>query len=159
VTASESSTGATLWSRVDTYRAAVKRVEQNPLVGVGLDDQSSTIDQYEPHNLVIGTWFKSGIIGLVGMLLIIFAIGKTGWLALRDARVSEDRMVAVALLCAFAAFVTFSMSAPILYTRYGWISAALLVALRAVELRVPSSGSTNLVPHGHAAIAGAGVTR
>jgi O-antigen/teichoic acid export membrane protein/O-antigen ligase len=148
VTASESSTGATLWSRVDTYRAAVKRVEQNPLVGVGLDDVSSTIDQYEPHNLVIGTWFKAGIIGLVGMLLIIFAIAKTGWLAVRDARVWEDKMMAVALLCAFAAFVTYSMSAPILYTRYGWISAALLVALRAVELRAPSSASTDIVPMG-----------
>jgi O-antigen ligase len=154
VTAPEGSTGATLWSRVDTYGAAMRRVEQNPLIGVGLDEQSATIDNYVPHNLVIGTWFKSGIVGLVGMLLIFFAIGKTGWLALRDASVSDDQMVAVALLCAVAAFVTFSMSAPILYTRYGWISAALLVALRALELRAPGSTS-KLVSRGQAVIAGA----
>jgi O-antigen ligase len=150
VTDSEGSTGATLWSRVDTYRTALQRVEQNPLIGVGLDKQSSTIGGYEPHNLVIGTWFKSGIIGLAGMLLIIFVIGRAGWLALRDARVSEDKMTAVAVLCAFAAFVAFSMSAPILYTRYGWISAALLLALSVVETRAPSSLSD--VPRRHGAI-------
>jgi O-antigen ligase len=151
VTGPQNDANATLWSRVDTYRAALQRVEQNPLIGVGLDAKSSTIDQYEPHNLVIGIWFKSGLVGLAGMLLIIFAVGKTGWLVLCAASVSDDKLTAVALLSAFAAFVAFAMSAPILYTRYGWISAALLIALRGVQLRAPAP-SPSPVPRRNAAI-------
>jgi hypothetical protein len=44
-------------------------------------------------------------------------------------------MLAVALLCSFVAFVVFSMGAPVLYTRYGWAPAALLLALRAAQIR------------------------
>jgi protein-S-isoprenylcysteine O-methyltransferase Ste14 len=44
-------------------------------------------------------------------------------------------MLSVALLCSVVAFVTFAMSAPVLYARYGWVSAALLLATRAVQER------------------------
>jgi hypothetical protein len=78
-------------------------------------------------------------------------MGRTGWLVLCAARVSDDKLTAVALLSAFAAFVAFAMSAPILYTRYGWISAALFIALRGVQLRAPDP-SPSPVPRRQAAI-------
>jgi O-antigen ligase len=137
----QNATGATLWSRVEIYRLALRRVQQNPLIGVGLDHPSASIDDLEPHNLLIGTWFKTGIAGLAGMLLILLAVLRAGWPALRIRRPGDD-LAGVALLCAFVAFVTFSMSAPILYSRYGWISAALLLALNGIERRMATIETT-----------------
>ena len=145
VTGSQNARGATLWSRVDIYRIALRRVQQNPLVGVGLDHPSASIDNLEPHNLLIGTWFKTGIAGLAGMLLILLAVLRAGWPTLRIRRPAED-LAGVALLCAFVAFVTFSMSEPILYSRYGWIPAALLTALRGIEMRATVAEATALRP-------------
>jgi O-antigen ligase len=115
------------------------------LVGVGLDHTSASIDNLEPHNLLIGTWFKTGIAGLAGMLLILLAVLRAGWPALRIRRPGDD-LAGVALLCAFVAFVIFSMSEPILYSRYGWISAALLTALRGIEMRATVAEATALRP-------------
>jgi O-antigen/teichoic acid export membrane protein/O-antigen ligase len=137
VTGSSSDPNATLWSRVETYRLAIDRIVDNPFRGVGLDSESSTIGTppYEPHNLVIGVWFKAGFIGLAGVVLLLVAILSVARATIREATSVDEQMVAVALLCSFVVFLVFSMSAPVLYTRYGWAPAALLVALRAVQIR------------------------
>jgi hypothetical protein len=46
-----------------------------------------------------------------------------------------ERRHAVALLSSVVAFVVFAMSEPVLYARFGWISAAMVLALRAVQQR------------------------
>jgi O-antigen ligase len=125
---------ASFWSRVETYREAAKRIEENPLVGVGLDEKSSVAGQHAVHNLVIGTWYRAGIAGLIGILVVLMAIARTGWMNLAASRSEEEYLMSAALLSSFAAFVIFMFSAPILFTRYGWVSAALLVALRSAQL-------------------------
>lgn len=135
VAGSPTDPNATLWSRIDTNRVAIDRILDNPFTGVGLDDDSSAIGKYVPHNLVIGVWFRAGFLGLAGLILVIVAIFSTARATLRDAASVDERMLAVALLSSFVAFIVFSMSAPILFTRYGWAPAALLLALRAVQLR------------------------
>lgn len=125
---------ASFWSRVETYREAAKRIEENPLVGVGLDEKSSVAGQYAVHNLVIGTWYRAGIAGLIGILVVAVAIARTGWMNLAASRSEEEYLMSAALLSSFVAFVIFMFSAPILFTRYGWVSAALLVALRSAQL-------------------------
>jgi O-antigen/teichoic acid export membrane protein len=137
VTGSPTDPNATLWSRVETYREAIDRIVDNPFTGVGLDSESSTIGTppYEPHNLVIGLWFKAGFIGLAGVVLLLVAILSVARATIREAASVDELMLAVALLCSFVAFLVFSMSAPGLYTRYGWAPAALLVALRVVQIR------------------------
>jgi O-antigen/teichoic acid export membrane protein/O-antigen ligase len=135
VTGSPTDPNASLWTRVETYREAIDRILDNPFTGVGLDSESSTIGTTEPHNLVIGLWFKAGFIGLVGVVLLLVAILSAARATLREAASVDEQMLAVALLCSFVAFLVFSMSAPVLYTRYGWAPAALLLALRAVQIR------------------------
>jgi O-antigen ligase len=135
VTGSPTDPNATLWTRVETYRGAIDRVLDNPFTGVGLDSESSTIGTTEPHNLVIGLWFKVGFIGLAGVVLLVLAILSAARATLREAVSVDEQMLAVALLCSFAAFLVFSMGAPVLYTRYGWAPAALLLALGAVQIR------------------------
>jgi O-antigen/teichoic acid export membrane protein/O-antigen ligase len=137
VTGSPTDPNATLWTRVETYRGAIDRIVDNPFTGVGLDSESSTIGTPpdEPHNLVIGLWFKAGFIGLSGVVLLLVAILSVARATMREASSVDEQMLAVGLLCSFIAFLVFSMSAPVLYTRYGWAPAALLVALRAVQIR------------------------
>jgi O-antigen ligase len=131
--------------RIATYRVAVAEIEEHPFIGVGLDLYSVTKPfgiesyQYDQHNLIIGTWYKTGLIGLVGLLMALFAVFRTGWITILRSRSEGEWTVAVALVSATVAFVVFAMSAPILFSRFGWISAALLLALRAVQQRETAS--------------------
>jgi O-antigen/teichoic acid export membrane protein/O-antigen ligase len=125
--------------RIDTYRVAIARIEEDPFVGVGLDLKSVTrpfgIESYEydVHNLIVGVWYKAGLIGLVGMLIALLAILRSGWTAILGSSSTSESRVAVALASSFLAFLVFAMGQTILFSRYGWISAALILALRGVQ--------------------------
>jgi O-antigen ligase len=126
--------------RIATYRVAIARIEEDPFVGVGLDLKSVTLPfgvesyEYDIHNFVVGLWYKTGLVGLAGMLMALFAILRSGWTAiLRSTSTSESR-VAVTLMSSFVGFVAFAMTAPVLVSRFGWIAAALILALRGVQL-------------------------
>ena len=127
--------------RIGTYRAAIARIEENPFVGVGLDLRSITRPfgiesfEYDVHNLVIGLWYKTGLLGLTGILLALLAIFRSGWAAILGSRSAGESRVAIALGCSLAGFVVFSMTAPILFTRFGWIASALVLALRSRAAR------------------------
>jgi O-antigen ligase len=131
-------------SRIVTYRVAAAAIRHDPFIGVGLDLVSVTkwrgiVDyQYEVHNLILGMWYKAGLFGLVGILVMLYAVFKVGWRTIVEARNESERMTAAALLSAVAAFVVFAMSEPVLFSRYGWVPAALLLAFRAVQLREQS---------------------
>jgi O-antigen ligase len=130
----------TLGSRIAGYKLAVTRIETDPLIGVGLD---ATVDvgpdaQGRPqslpiHNIVIGTWFQAGILGLLGIVLIFVCAAKESRSSIVCAASSGERALAVALMCSLAAFIVFLMSEPALYTRYGWVPVALIFALRGIQ--------------------------
>jgi len=87
------------------------------------------------HNLVIGTWYEAGLFGVAGILVALFAVFRAGRFALVAARSADEHREAAGLTSAVVAFVVFSMSEPIIFSRFGWIAAALLLALRAVQQR------------------------
>lgn len=125
--------------RIGTYRVAIERIREDPFVGVGLDLFSVTRPfgveayEYDIHNLVIGLWYKTGLFGLVGMLLALLAVARSAWTAISESISASERRVAVALGSSVVGFVVFAMTAPVLFTRLGWISAALVLALRGVQ--------------------------
>ena len=125
--------------RIVTYRVAIARIEEDPFVGVGLDLNSVTRPfgveayEYDIHNLVIGLWYKTGLLGLAGILIALFALLRSGWTAIARSSSAGESTVAVALFSSFVAFVFFSMTAPVLFSRFGWIAAALILALRGVQ--------------------------
>jgi O-antigen ligase len=144
VTSSRSDGGATVGSveqRIVVYRSAAEAIEEHPFVGVGLDLRSVTKPfgeenyEYDVHNLIIGLWYKAGLFGLAGMLIAFLAVFRSGWIAILRSKSDLERRLAVALVSSAVAFFMFAMSAPVLFSRYGWISAALLLALRAVQQR------------------------
>ena len=91
--------------------------------------------EYDVHNLILGTWYKAGLLGLIGMLLTLWAVFRVGWRAICEAGSEGERATVAALLSSVCAFVVFAMGAPVLFSRYGWIPAALLLAFRAVQVR------------------------
>jgi O-antigen/teichoic acid export membrane protein/O-antigen ligase len=128
-------------SRVSTYKVAVKRIEEDPFVGVGLDLLSITKPfgivsyEYDVHNLVLGTWYKAGLLGVVGMVLTIFALLRTGAATLAASVTEDERRTAAGLISGIVAFIVFAMSEPVLFSRFGWMPAAFLVSLYMVQQR------------------------
>ena len=126
-------------SRVAVYKVALSRIEADPFIGVGLDLVSITKPygvvsyEYDVHNLVIGTWYKAGLFGVIGILVAIVALLRAGTAALGASLSEDERRTAAGLISAVVAFTVFAMSEPVLFSRYGWIPAALLVALRTVQ--------------------------
>jgi O-antigen/teichoic acid export membrane protein/O-antigen ligase len=128
-------------SRIAIYEVAVSRIKDDPFVGVGLDLLSITKPfgivsyEYDIHNLVLGVWYKAGLLGVVGILLTVFAILRTGAGALGASASEDERRMAAGLISSVIAFTVFAMSEPVIFSRFGWIPAALLLALRAVQER------------------------
>jgi O-antigen/teichoic acid export membrane protein/O-antigen ligase len=128
-------------SRVSTYKVAVKRIEEDPFVGVGLDLLSITKPfgivsyEYDVHNLVLGTWYKAGLLGVIGMVLTIFALLRTGAATLAASVTEGERRTAAGLISGIVAFIVFAMSEPVLFSRFGWMPAAFLVSLYMVQQR------------------------
>jgi O-antigen ligase len=133
----------TLDSRLRGYRAAATQIEKNPFVGVGLDAEVDVTPDaaggptttLPVHNIILGTWYQTGFFGLVGLILIFLSVAKEALSAIRYSSGTSERGLAVALAASFLAFIVFLISEPALFTRYGWVSAALIIAVRTVQSR------------------------
>jgi hypothetical protein len=67
------------------------------------------------------------------MLIALLAILRAAWTAISRSTSNSEWTVAVTLASSVVAFVIFAMTAPILFTRFGWISAAFVLALRGIQ--------------------------
>lgn len=123
-------TGGTLYTRLEGYEEAWARIREQPLIGVGLDEPSSqaVLGPKLVHNMIINQWFSGGILALIGIVVIVGGVVLTG-LRVARAATGEDRAFALALLASVWAFIVFGMGEPILFVRYGWFPAALLITL------------------------------
>ncbi len=128
--------GATLYSRIDVYRAAWAHIRSEPIVGVGLDAASSTNRLgLQVHNVVLAPWYTAGILGFLGIWILIGSLARVTLRVIRSACSSDEQRVAVSLAAGFLAFIVFAMSEPVLYVRYGWAPVAFLLAMRAQQRR------------------------
>jgi O-antigen ligase len=125
----------TLDSRLQDYGYALHRIARNPVVGVGLQTYGIRNGHRLPHNIFIGVWYQTGLVGLLGIVFVLASLARTSWLTIIHASEKSERQLAIGLGASIAAFLVFLMSEPQLFIRYGWITAALMLALRAIELR------------------------
>lgn len=127
---SEGGKGGTFAERIDTFAAAWDEISAQPLVGVGtVAGGRLTRVGLATHNVLLGAWFETGVLGLLALLLILLT---SFWISRRALQMAVDREVlnvVAALIGAEVAFFVYSMTAPGLYQRYGWISVALVVAM------------------------------
>ena len=136
-------TGGTLYTRLDGYDEAWSRIAEQPLIGVGLDEESSqaVLGPKLVHNMLINQWFTAGILGLLGVVVIVWGVVVTGVRLVRESA-DDVRVLATAFIASLLAFVVFGMGEPILFVRYGWFPAALLVALHAQRRRVGATSAS-----------------
>ena len=139
-------------------------IGRNPYVGVGLDDKSSRVDvlglellsdgttifnRHQVHNLLLGSWYGAGLLGLLGIIAILMATLQVGILLVLRAANQDERLLAASLLASFAGFVVFAQGTVVLYQRYGWIGSALLLAVWVQQTRrrrSPQAISPNRLP-------------
>jgi O-antigen ligase len=124
---------STFESRLETIRFARGAIADNPIVGVGLDDQSSgTFDGATAvHNMEVLAWFEGGILFFGGILLAISWVAALLWRS-RGEQNREAQLLAPTCVAAF--FV--AQTGPVLYDRFLWIGPVLL-----------ASTATRLVAH------------
>lgn len=131
---------STLKSRIDTYSIAIDMILDNPLVGKGIDVATST--GYAVHNSILKAIYETGIIGGVGIGMVFFSIFSVTLNNLRRKINHEYRTVTESLFMAFITFFIVSLKEPIFYTRFGWITAGLLLAIFALPKETHSTRST-----------------
>jgi O-antigen/teichoic acid export membrane protein/O-antigen ligase len=127
---------STLYLRIDAYKAAWEEIQSSPIVGVGLARKApNTKTGLGVHNMFLATWFQAGLFGLLGMVIVVGFALAMGWQAVVNARGPEDRATSRALFAAMLAFLFFGQAQEVLFQRYGWVSIALMAALRGRQLR------------------------
>jgi O-antigen ligase len=126
----------TLFDRIALVQSAWQVITDNPVIGVGLGGANVVVPTGAyVHNMLLGAWIGAGILGFVGLCVVEGSILASGLTAVRAARtVTEANIVIALLISLFAAFVM-SMSGPYLNQRWIWLPAALILAVRAQQIR------------------------
>ena len=129
---------ASLNGRIKNDEATLQSIRKSPLIGIGLDSKSAD-DKLVGfgfrrglgvHNFFLAAWLGGGLVALLGLLLIVGFILRLGYQTIRStSHDPESNRLAIALTIAFVTYMVFGIVSPTLYLRYGWVSAALLIAL------------------------------
>lgn len=119
---------SSLDSRTTNYGIAWDAMATNPFVGHGLDEVGRLTSDGDPvHNLYLGCFYESGLLGLVGIVTIIGSLFV--WFLTCIGQIEgERRRQAIGLFACFVAFMVVGLSAPTLYQRYGWTPVVLFPA-------------------------------
>ncbi|MCA1703865.1 MAG: O-antigen ligase family protein [Actinobacteria bacterium] len=120
--------------RLEDYRVAWERIQDRPLIGVGLGPDNGAISgPLQVHNMILGPWYEAGALAAAGMVVILFALARMARRGVQFATNANEWRLVVALSAALVALLSFGLGAPVLIQRYGWIAAALLLAVRAQQ--------------------------
>lgn len=150
-TANTAGSGGT---RIKTIERALPRIEENPVIGTGLDTRGGVVNvishgQRVPeqvHGAPVAVWYQAGILGLIGLLLVLATLAKAAWDSL-GAGDQSDLLIGLSILAAFIAFLVYALSAPFYFQQYGWFAAVMLITWRLRRDSAPDlSHQPSLVP-------------
>jgi hypothetical protein len=87
------------------------------------------------HNMLLFAGVGGGVLAMIGMAMILASVLGFGFSMLVQpaGEPGKSSGLAAILFASYLAFLVYGLSAPILYIRYGWMAAALLVALRSIR--------------------------
>jgi hypothetical protein len=125
--------------------AVLDRFDHWIIVGVGLDKASVNasgitrdVAVTSVHNMYFKVLFEAGLPALIGLMIILGATLRAGFMLVVNTRGTDLYPVAVAALASIIAALSFAWFGPILFERYFWLPVAIvwcLWALRREELR------------------------
>lgn len=103
------------------------RIEQHPFTGDGFEYFLST------HDIYLQTWSSAGVIGLLGLVLIIFQTLRPGWLGLRgqddDFLHGPAAYLALGLSAGYAGYLVAALFQNAVADRYIWLAPSLVACL------------------------------
>lgn len=128
---------ATGQSRLTLDAIAWNEIVRNPLFGSGLDGVSvaQVLGGVGVHNMFLFVWVGAGVFGALGLLIMVSSLAATYIGEYRRSIAPADRTLALVLGTSFVSFLIVAMAEPIVFVRWGWVPAALLLPLRASRLR------------------------
>jgi hypothetical protein len=133
LTAGDTDVTGSAQSRVDMARVAVDGVVDSPLVGVGFDGLSGGLllddGASQIHSFYFRIAFEAGILGLLGLLIILFVIHRQGWQLLRYTAGGSVAWLPAGVMGSVTMVLTSAMFGPVLYGRLSWLPIALVNAL------------------------------
>lgn len=133
-TASGGSGNSLLW-RFSYWTEVFHLNHNNPITGIGLKGTRYLTDQSKaPHNDFLRAYAETGVLGLLGFLLVVLALISISRQALRYARPGFDRGVAVGFAAVLVAYLIDSLGdnlmseVVVLWYFYAFAACALAVA-------------------------------
>ena len=132
----DGSTNNSVGAREGTWKNSWSGIVHSPVVGHGLDVESSLVyldpnvnTQYPTHNVILMAWYQGGILFLAGDVVCICA-------AFSRMR-SNGTMDATknVLFAGGVAVILFAMQAPVMFDRYFWFPFVLAMTLPEAALR------------------------
>jgi O-antigen ligase len=123
--------------RLKLVQRAWPRIESNPIVGRGLDSSGlsvnvinkGTVVSYQVHGGPISIWYQAGVLGLLGVLIVVWTLLQGAWRTL-GAGDQTDMLIGLSIIAAFIAFLVNAMTTPFVLQQYGWFTAVMLLAWR-----------------------------
>ncbi|MDQ1125483.1 O-antigen ligase [Microbacterium sp. SORGH_AS 505] len=124
---------STASTRSETFDAAWRGIVRDPLLGVGLDDESGVTNlildgEVVTHNIVLRAWFQGGIVLLIAVILIY---------ALSFALIASAvrRRLAAGEAAILATMLMFALTSATLQQPYFWLIVVAAAASAAMKVR------------------------
>jgi len=116
---------------LETFATALQHIARSPLIGVGLDDESSQVTirntlKFKVHNSILLLWFSSGILGFLGIILIYWKSFGLAVCQIRASALHPQATDHLGLAAATIGFILVDMTQPGVYQRQKWLVFALL---------------------------------
>ena len=139
------------------WEAALREVESNPVLGVGLGGDRvvyavaeyytySLVDRKAAHNMYLSVAVGAGIFGLAAFLVILAACFGVLWGTHSRAARGQPSEIGLAAACLFTALlvvVTQGLTLSLEYEKFVWLIVGACLAIRywSVDMRQPATGS------------------
>jgi hypothetical protein len=123
--------------RVKIAKRALHFIEEDPIVGKGLDASGKTVEMlnqgrsglYQVHGAPVALWYEAGIFGLLGVLMVVVTLIRGAWRSLTTRHRDDlDLVIGLAIFAAFIAYLIIALISPFSFQEYGWIAAVMLFA-------------------------------
>jgi O-antigen ligase len=137
----ETTTLATGLERLNLDAIAWNLIVHSPLYGVGLDGNSvaQAMGGVEVHNMFLFVWVGAGVFAFLGLVLMVISLASNYVAEYRASNAAAEQTLVLALGTSFVSFLIVVLAQPIVFVRYAWVPAALLLPLRAARLRADNA--------------------
>ncbi len=133
--------------RLETYFLALQYISNSPIIGVGLDNASSQLqvssgELLQVHNTILQLWFTSGILGVIGVVIIYWQALLLALSRIRTSLKSVQLPDRVGIAAATLGFLLIDMTKPGIDERQKWLVIALLYGSMYVREKITKPNIT-----------------